>query len=299
LFYSFLWRICQSYAYYLLAGIEKSRVGVFFKAQVSSLFVMDFVPLGGLGGESFRVYYLKNYYPKDLSRIFAGIILYNIISFLILFFFFFFSILYFTLVYPLEFSQKVAIYTLLIFFMILFYLVFFLQKRGFVDQLLAFIGLLPFLRPLTDKARIKVQKVDEVIKTFFLKDPKRFFKVTISLLIVRILGVVEVFLITYYLNDLFNFKQALFLTVVDNFVQSFFFFLPGGQIGFLEGFVNMMGQFLALSFVTVTVFSVWKRIRSIFWDFIGLLIVIFERKRIFKFFFKSSTCNEMKKDRIN
>lgn len=281
LMYPFLGRLCQSYTYYLLADIPNSRFYDFVAAQIGSLFVMDMLPFGGTGGETFRVFYLKICYPQSLNRLVGGIILYNLIYFFSFLFLIITTIIVCVIYFPLSLGFKILICSCIVFPILIFLVFLNVGKKGFLDKILLLLSWIKGLKPIIEKLRTKVIQIDLVVSDFFYQQPKKFFIVLGILIFVKILGVLEILVITYFIGHFFNFPQALFLTFVDQMVQSFLFFLPGGQIGVLEHAVNQMGVMIAIPLVFVAILSIWKRIRTLFWDFLGLIFILLKRKKLF------------------
>ncbi len=265
-----VWIFFHSLGWHLLLDNKKKfSFWQILGAQISASAVSE-MPMGQAGGEPYRIYYLRKHYGKEESpNIIASVILYNTIHSLVtglLFVGGFIGILLIT---------KVKIFKIIIFLSALFigavFVLFFIQKqkKGIMEKIFNLLEKIKFLRKFAQKKREKAILVDQRLIKFYLNHKITFYFSLFFILIAKSMGAIEFYLIMKFVGFPVDFLIAFVVFAGTAVVQLILFFFP---IGPAEGAIVFLFNALKQDPGSATALAVIRRVRVIFWTFIGLLI---------------------------
>lgn len=267
------WRILHSIAFYILNSIPHSSFWQFLKAHIISIAVGDIYPAGQAGGELYRVYYLSKIYPKYKEHLLANLILYNT-------FYGIAVVLFFLTCIGILFWQLTVLRNLLIVFIFvvlgllgIIILLITLQQKNIFSRILVFMRKLPFVNSLAFKFLKQSRKVDRGMQGYIRKNKGKFTIFIVLMFLSRFVSVGEIMAIGLALKHPFTLVQAILFELTNSIVQIVLFFVPGGQIGFLEVAINSMGKLTKQPLSITLSLSLLRRFRSLFWNLIGFILM--------------------------
>jgi len=244
-------------------------------AQISSMALSELLPLGQAGGEPYRIYFVRKYYPREKSpNIIASVILYNTIhtvaTIIIIF------IGFITLISNISVNQKKKYAFLIAICLGALMLFLFIQKqkKGFMGPLFEFLSKIKLFRNFAQKKKEKAYIVDEKLTTFYRKHRPSFYISLFIILIAKLIGVIEIYAIMSFISQPLGFEDSLILFSATSLVQILFFFFPS-QVGASEGSIVYMAKALGQSTAGGMALAIIRRARLIVWTLIGWIIAHF------------------------
>lgn len=245
-------------------------------------------PVGGLGGEPYRIMELTNYMSKQHAS--SSVILYAMMHIFAHFCFWFSSVfLYLALVgvgdLTLSPFMKVFLALMVVLCLIAFYLFAKGYRKGLVVKTIRWIGKVPGLRKWSSKTLEKhsesLHRVDEQIGSLHQQD-KRSFYTSLSLeYLSRIVQSLEVmFMLLLFGIDCGGGAQGLLLTFLHSILIVAFTSLLSNLIGFLPmqlgvqegGFVASIAVLKLAASLGIFI-GIICRFREIVWIIIGLILM--------------------------
>ena len=259
-----------------------------FKLTVSGYALNYATPVGGLGGEPYRIMELS----KDISKQHAtsSVILYAMMHIFAHFWFWFTSIfLYLILAAAGDLPLNTPITCVLGFIALLFFGASYLfakgYKNGVVMKVLSWIGRIPGLKGWSSRfiARHEeaLQNIDKQIGALFSQDKKAFYTSLILEYVSRWAQSLEVlFMLLLFgvdngggLDGIFlTYLHSVLIVALTTFFANLIGFLPM-QIGVQEGGFVLSIAALGLSAALGIFVSIICRVREIVWIFIGIMLI--------------------------
>lgn len=245
-------------------------------------------PVGGLGGEPYRIMELSKYLDKEHAT--SSVILYAMMHFFAHFWFWFISIfIYLALVMVGDMPMTTAIAIILGFIVVFCLLAFYLFSRGYknglVKYVLGVIARIPGLKRWTLRFWAKhsetIENVDKQISSLHGQDRKAFYKSLVLEYLSRVVQSSEVlFMLLLFGIDNGGGLAGLTITYLHSILIVAFTTLFANLIGFLPmqlgvqegGFVLSIAA-LGLSAALGIFVSIICRVREIIWIAIGMALM--------------------------
>ena len=259
-----------------------------FRLTVTGYALNYATPVGGLGGEPYRIMELS----KDVSRQHAAssVILYAMMHFFAHFWFWFSSIfIYLALAAVGDLPINTAIGTLLgiviIFCLIAFWFFSRGYRRGLVVSAIRWIGRIPGLRRWSarflENHAESLHNIDEQIASLYAEDKRAFYRSLLLEYLSRIIQSSEVFFMLLlfgidcgggFTGLSLTYLHAILIVSFTTLFANLIGFLPM-QLGVQEGGFVLSIAALGLSAALGIFVSIICRVREIIWIFIGLVLM--------------------------
>lgn len=261
---------------------------VVFKLTVSGYALNYATPVGGLGGEPYRIMELSKYVDKRKAT--SSVILYAMMHIFAHFWFWFTSIfLYLALAAVGDLPLNVPISCALGFIALLFFGALYVfskgYKNGVVMKVLGWIGMIPGLKGwskrFAERHNDALQNVDKQIAALFSQDKKAFYSSLLLEYFSRWAQSLEVlFMLLLFGVDngggidgiLLTYLHSVLIVGLTTFFANLIGFLPM-QIGVQEGGFVLSIAALGLSAALGIFVSIICRVRELVWIFIGIMLM--------------------------
>ncbi len=146
------------------------------------------------------------------------------------------------------------------------------QSKGFFQSLANWTTRWPKIHKVFEQ----LKETDDLMVDFYQKDRKIFAGCLVLHTAARFAGMLEVYLLAYYLNIPMDWWQALFFNAVFPVVNFLGTIVPGA-IGVMEGVVGALFYSMHWNPADGVALQIARRLRTGFWIGIGLLILFFKR----------------------
>jgi hypothetical protein len=259
-----------------------------FRLTITGYALNYATPVGGLGGEPYRIMELS----KDIGkqRAASSVILYAMMHFFAHFWYWFTSIfIYLALAAVGDLPINGAIGTVLgiviVFCLIAFYIFSKGYRHGLVTKVIRWIGHIPGLKGWSTRFRQNhaeaLQNIDEQIAALHATDKRAFYRSLLLEYLSRVVQSSEVmFMLLLFGIDCGGGFSGMVITFLHSFLIVSFTTLFANLIGFLPmqlgvqegGFVLSIAA-LGLSAAVGIFVSIICRVREIFWIFIGIMLM--------------------------
>ncbi len=245
-------------------------------------------PVGGLGGEPYRIMELSRNISKDHAT--SSVILYAMMHMVGHFCLWFSSIfLYLALWLAGDLPMNTAMAASLLFVLALSTLLIYLfakgYRNGFVSQLLRFLGKIPGLRGWShstyEKHKDFLEDIDRQIAALHRQDKRHFYNALALEYLSRIAQGLEVMFMLILLGETCGggvagytlvFLHSVLIISFTTLFANLIGFLPM-QLGIQEGGFVLSIAAMGLSAATGIFVSIIFRVREIIWIFIGILLM--------------------------
>lgn len=273
LFLPVLWYACHTIAWYFVMEETGTHVSFFslYKIKLIGEAVNSLTPISFMGGDPVRIYILQKRMPGVLST--ASIVLDRTMQSLAVVFLVLIGLVVAWSMLSLPTAWKFAFPALTAFMVFLLWFAIHRQRKGvfeFLSRMAAKIGI---KHHLTDSIQEKIEVLDERISRFYRHDRRRFLTVFCFHFLARLLGVFEIYIIAHFLSIPLGISGALILVSLSVLVNMFFVFIPG-SMGVMEGAYGALFLLMGLNPVSGVAVQLIRRIRTVFWIFIGLFFVL-------------------------
>lgn len=259
-----------------------------FKLTVTGYALNYATPVGGLGGEPYRIMELS----KDMSKEHAtsSVILYAMMHFFAHFWLWFTSVFFYLALVvtgdvPLTPTIATVLLIIVVFCLLAFYVFSRGYKNGLVVRIIRWLGKVPGLKGWSqrflDRHTETLQHIDQQIASLHKQDKRAFYTSLLLEYGSRILQASEIFfmLLLFGIDNGGGF-WGLFLTYVHSILILSFTTLFANMIGFLPmqlgvqegGFVLSIAA-LGFSAALGIFVSIICRVREIIWIFIGIMLM--------------------------
>ena len=144
-----------------------------------------------------------------------------------------------------------------------------LQRRGLFIVVVELLGRLGF--PLPAHVGERLRELDAEVARFY-SDPRPFLLSCAYFGVGWLFGVVEVYLLLHFLHIGASWRRALTIEVLSTSIDSVLFFVPA-KAGTQEGGKVLIFTMLQLDPAKGFALGIARRIRELFWSFIGLALL--------------------------
>ncbi len=270
------WHVTNSLAWSFAfpPGAFRPRFRMLIMAKLAGDAVNQLTPLANIGGEPLKAYLLKHESPT--SRGLASVVINKTAQIM--------TGLLFTTVglglvvihnlqapYAIPLPLRVGFALLLMLGAGLMWL-FFMKQQHMFSSLLNLLRRVGVNTRLLESRMAKAANIDDNIKRFYRDYKGRFFLVLLFHAMGWLLGACETFVILKTLVPSTGFQVAFLITALTVVINSLFFFMPS-NIGVLEGGQVFLFLTLGLSPTMGLSLGIVKRMRKIFWIFLGWLFL--------------------------
>lgn len=245
-------------------------------------------PVGGLGGEPYRVMELSRDIDKEHAA--SSVILYAMMHFFSHFWFWFIAVLLYLLLWcigdvPMNGAIAVVLSLISLFCILAFYVFSYGYKHGVVVRIIGWLGKMPGLKGWSRRFLVRheetFRRVDQQIASLHRQDRRAFYKSLILEYLSRVIQCLEVmFMLLLFGIDCGRgldgytllFLHSILIVALTSLFANLLGFLPmqlGGQEG---GFLLSIAS-LGLSPAIGIFVSIISRVRQMIWILIGVLLM--------------------------
>lgn len=265
---------------------ERPSFARIYRLTVSGYALNNTTPVGGLGGEPYRIIELTKHMSKEHAT--SSTILYAMMHIYSHFWFWFTSIwLYLTLAVIGDLPMNIGIAAMLLFLIGFCSLGFYFfakgYKNGLVVKLITIIGKIPGLKSWSNRfleeQRESLHAIDQQIAALHSQDKKAFYRSLLLEHFCRVMGGLEVMFILLMLGKdcgggldgyLLTFLHSVLIMALTSFLANLLGFLPM-QIGVQEGGYAASIAAMGLTPDIGILISILVRVRQVVWDAAGVL----------------------------
>lgn len=267
------WYTAQALAWYLILEETGNHVtlGKLLKIKLVGESVNTLTPVSFMGGDPVRIYLLQKKMPGTLST--ASVVLDRTMQSLAVIVLLFVGLLaaWFTLSLPQSWKILFPVITLSLALLMWFFI--HRQKRGIFEFLSKILSKVGIKRHRTERLQKSIEEIDGRISQFYHHNPRRFLSVLSLHFLARLFGVLEIYIIAQFLQIPLSPIAALLLASLSVLVNVVFVFVPG-SMGVMEGAYGALCLLLNLNPISGVAIQLVRRLRSIFWIFVGLIFML-------------------------
>lgn len=267
------WYSIQTLAWYRVLCFDGQKTSFWrvFLAKIAGEAVNTVTPLGFAGGDPVRIYLLQMDTSKTAST--ASVVIDRTMQTLGIVLMFLTTLIMAWLYLPLPRQWRTLLPLITVGFILLCWGLVRLQHRGgtfvFLSQTLGRFGVRPEkLKAITET----MSSLDKSISAFYKRSHTHFFEILFYQYLGRLLGVLEITLIAHLLGYPITFTHGLFLSSLSVLINIIFVFIPG-SMGIMEGGYGAVFHLLKLNPAMGIAIQLFRRIRTFFWIFLGLIII--------------------------
>lgn len=272
------WYWIQSLAWHRVLRDDGDNVSLLhvFLAKICGEAINTITPISIAGGDPYRVYLLQKKASRTAST--ASVVIDRTMQTLAIVLLLMVSLIAAWLFLPLpdRWEFLLPLFTLVFLGVTLFLID--IQKKGVFNFLSRAAQKLGIQKERLQNLSEKIAILDGNINSFYTKDKKRFYRVLLYQFVGRFLGVVEIYLIARLLSIPLLFTHALFLTSLTVLINIVFVFIPG-SMGVMEGSYGFLLHLLELNPAHGIAIQLIRRIRTIFWVLVGVVIMGFYKPK--------------------
>ncbi len=233
-------------------------------------------PANFVGGDPFRVYFIKNRIP--LGEAAASVVidrtLYTMATISMVVLGLAAVLMYVSDLPPnIKYGLPVAVIVVALFVVFIF----FTQRKGLFSLLLTLLKKLRIKREFSEKTLDRFARLDNRISDFYTKCPSGFAVALLSHLSGRFLAVVEIFFIGRLIDHTFGFFPSFVLVALATLINVIFTFVPA-SVGVLEGAFGGVSYLLNIDPSVGVAVQIIRRVRQLMVTAIGFAIIAFYGK---------------------
>ena len=146
------------------------------------------------------------------------------------------------------------------------------QHEGVFQFLIEILTKLRIKRHWSDSTLVKVKEIDALILSFYTENRMGFGIAFVLNFLVRLLGVVEIYLAAYFLGADLDWVASYLLASLTIFVNMIFVFIPG-SVGVLEGAYAGVFHLIGHDPAVGTSIQIFRRIRMTLWTALGFYYI--------------------------
>lgn len=271
------WYMAQALAWYVVMEETGQHVSYWslLNIKLSGESINTLTPVSWMGGDPVRIMMLRKRMPGTLST--AATVLDRTMQSLavVVFLLIGLSVAWLTIDLPQNWEYVFPGLTLLLIVMVAFFI--YRQKKGIFKHLTKILDLIGLKRLNTTHLQEKTEALDKRIAQFYGEHPQRFLQALGLHVLGRLLGVLEIFYIAQFLGIPLGLSGALLLASLTVLVNMMFVFIPG-SIGVMEGAYGAILHVLGQEAVAGVAIQLVRRLRTIFWIFVGLVLMLIYTK---------------------
>jgi len=267
-----------SHILYTQAWMEFLKKGKTFRVPIYELFKVKTVgeavnmvnPLSWGGGDPVRIYLLRKWVP--VAEATASVVVDRTVNsmatavFMIIGIFIAFVEFNIPLPYKIGFSLSLA------FILAMTAYWYRKQHEGIFQFLIHTLTRLRIKRHWSEKTLQKVKEIDGLIKGFYTHNRVGFALSFLLQFVVRLMGVVEIYLVAFFLGGTLDWVDSYLLASLTIIVNMIFVFIPG-SVGVLEGTYAGVFHLIHRDPAMGTSIQIFRRLRMILWTAIGFYYI--------------------------
>lgn len=268
-----LWYICYTAAWKQIINQQGNGIPFFalLKAKLAGEAINTIQPANFLGGDPMRIYLLRR--ALNVTCLTASVVVDRTInSMAIVLVIFLGAVVAFTNLHglPIQLAIGTPIFLGVCTAMIIFFTL--RQRDGLFSSILRLAKKLHIATHWAQRLAPKAEELDEKVLKLYQKSHSAFWECLFFHILGRLLGILEVYVIGKTVTSEFSLVIAIFLATLAPIVNMTFTFIPGA-LGVLEGVYSGALYLLGLDPALGLTIQLVKRIRSIVWIALGLLIM--------------------------
>lgn len=257
---------------------EEFLKGNGLKTPLRSLFMVKVVgeavnivnPLGWGGGDPVRIYMLKRWVP--VSQATASVVVDRTLNSIALVPFMIFGIFLAFIKFSLPPAFKWGFSLSLLFIVGVTFYWYRRQHEGVFQFLIDLLIKLRIKRNWSEHTLQRVKEIDALISRFYTHNKGGFAVAFLLQFITRLLGVLEIYLVAYFLQAPIGWVASYLLASLTVIVNMIFVFIPG-SVGVLEGAYAGVFHLLGQDPTVGTSIQIFRRIRMTLWAALGFYYI--------------------------
>jgi uncharacterized membrane protein YbhN (UPF0104 family) len=272
------WYFSQAVAWRMIQNYFSRHISLafFLRIKIISDAFNTLLPTVNLGGDMARAYLINREIP--LKEGIPGVMIDKTIEFISGLVFMTLGLLLSLFFIDIPRSMLWPSIACLVLSFLAIVIVLFFQIKGFYTILLKFSSLSPWIKRFLQDREKQFKTLDANLSRLY-RQAKRPLLIVMGLYIMgRILGVIEVMAILWVLGHPVSFISAVFIISLVMIANTIFFIVPGVW-GVAEGAHILAIQSLGIPGTVGLSLGITKRVRTIFFCAVGMLLLNFERKK--------------------
>lgn len=259
-----------------------------FKLTITGYALNYATPVGGLGGEPYRIMELSKDMDKRAAA--SSVILYAMMHIFAHFWFWFTSIFLYLALWiagdlPLDGPVIVALVFIVVLSSIAFYLFSYGYRNGLVVRLIRLVGKIPGLKKWTERLlenhQDSLRNIDEQIAALHQQDKRAFYSSLLLEYFSRVVQSMEVMFMLFVCNEgsmasaeavMMTFLHSILIVSFTTLFANLIGFLPM-QLGVQEGGFLLSIAAMGLNATVGFFVSLICRVREIIWILIGIMLM--------------------------
>lgn len=271
----FGWYICYTFAWRQCLTQQKNFIPFWslFRAKICGETVNVMTPANFLGGDTMRIYLLRNVSNINTTSLTASVVVDRTINSIAIVAVIFLgaATAFLTLPsMPAQVKIGAPIFLILSSGMILFF--FLRQRKGLFSSILRLAKKLHIAPHWIEKNEAKAEELDGKVLTIYQQSHSVFWITLFFHIAGRLLGIVEVYWIGKTITPLFTLHIALLLATLAPIINTAFAFIPGA-LGVMEGAYSGALYLFGMNPAIGLTIQIVKRMRAVFWIALGLVFI--------------------------
>lgn len=266
------WTLVQSFAWWRILTDDGSTVSLWhiILVKITGEAINNITPISFVGGDPYRIYLLQKKTGATESA--ASVVIDRTMFILAICLTLLTSLVLAWFTLPLPGSWRILFPVFTVGFFVFFVGLVLFQKRGMLQTVSRLMIRFKIKSSKLASWQSRLEMIDEQVGRFYDKNKRHFFEIMMLQYLARLLGAVEIYLIASLMHININMAQCLFLTSLTILINLAFFFVPG-SMGVMESGYSALFYLLKLNPAHGVTIQIIRRIRTLFWTGVGLLIV--------------------------
>ncbi len=260
---AFTWESLNTAAWLTLLKGHYKNASFFniFKAREIGEAFSAATPLGNLGGEPLKAYYLRHH--PQLMELSSSIVIDKTVNFTASLIFISIGFLTAIFTIPMPNAVKISGIIFIAFYSVSLFILFYIQKKDITAKLEKIVNL------LTGKNIKWAEQIDTFIKTFHTKKKKKIFNAVLIQVSSRFVAAFEILIVSKWVGFDLSYTAAISAAALTAAAKAAFFFIPS-QVGISEGAQVTALHAAGMSVPTALTTALIRRIRMIIWTAIWI-----------------------------
>lgn len=274
----FLWILLLSASWYVVYSLawevflkhlsRQVHLWEIFKMKVCGEAVNSITPLSWGGGDPVRIYLLKKHIPMNEGT--ASVVVDRTLNNLAVALFMVLGVLLTFALFDLPLGLRIGLPIALFLILLGSTFLYLRSHQGLFRFFISLLQKLRIKRHFSEKTLKNVGEIDGHISHFYRSNKKGFLLAYALHFLGRIGGVVEIFLIAYFLGERLSFLESYLLASITVLINMIFVLVPGA-LGIMEGAYAGVFSLLSLNPAVGASVQIVRRLRMIFWVSLGAL----------------------------
>jgi glycosyltransferase 2 family protein len=240
-------------------------------AKLTGEAINTITPVNFVGGDPYRIYLLQKKLSKTNST--ASVVIDRTMSTLAVILLLFTALVAAWFYLPLPGQWRIFFPIFTAGFFVFFLALVLFQKKGMFTTISRLLHRLGIQRQRIEAWSEKIEQTDHQVRGFYQKHKLHFFEIMLLHYIGRLLGAVEIYIIVSLLGLPVEIVHCLFLSSLTVLINMMFVFIPG-SMGVMESGYGGLFYLLKLNPAYGVGIQLVRRVRTIFWISIGLIIML-------------------------